>query len=183
MRHTPAPKSCAPGFTLIELAVVLFIMGLLMMIAMPYFGGLQGSELKSEARGLASRSNYLYEEAGAQKVLLRIVFDIDHNRYWVQRLDPFAVNPHFVPETGPAGRAVQLPPDIHIRDVWVQGAGGFQRGTISAQFYPSGVADAALIHLVDQQGAVMTLAISPFNGHAAVAGGDLSREAMAAQTR
>jgi general secretion pathway protein H len=183
MRRKPAPKSCAPGFTLLELAVVLFIMGLVMMIAMPYFGGLQGSQLKGEARGLASRSNYLYEEAGAQKVLLRIVFDIDHNRYSVQRLDPFAVNPRFVPETGPAGRAVQLPPDVRLRDVWVEGAGGFRRGIISAQYYPSGVADATLIHLVDQQGAVMTLAINPFNGRAAVARGDLTREAMAASTQ
>jgi general secretion pathway protein H len=183
MHCTPAPSNTAPGFTLLELAVVLFIMGLVMLIAMPYFGGLQSSQLKSEARGLASRSSYLYEEAGAQKVLLRIVFDLDHNRYSVQRLDPFAVNPRFVTETGPAGHPVQLPSDIRLRDVWVQGAGGFRRGVISTQFYPSGVADAALIHLVDQQGAVMTLAINPFNGRAAVEHGDLTREAMATQVR
>lgn len=183
MRRTLAPTGRAPGFTLLELAVVLFIMGLVMMIAMPYFGGLQGSQLKNEARGLASRTNYLYEEAGAQKVLLRMVFDLDHNRYAVERLDPFARNPRFGPETGPAGHAVQLPPDVRLRDVWVQGAGGFRRGTISAQFYPSGVADAALIHLADQQGAVMTLAINPFNGRAAIAPGDLTREAMAAHAR
>lgn len=180
MRRKLAPSGCARGFTLLELAVVLFIMGLVMLIAMPYFGGLQVSQLKNEARGLASRSNYLYEEAGAQKVLLRVVFDLDHNRYIVERLDPFGPNPRFGPETGPAGAPVQLPPDVRLRDVWVQGAGGFRRGMISTQFYPSGVADAALIHLVDQQGTVMTLAINPFNGHAAVARGDLTREAMAA---
>jgi prepilin-type N-terminal cleavage/methylation domain-containing protein len=54
------------GFTLLELAVVLFIMGLILTVAMPYLGGLRSAQLKSEARRLASRANYLYEEAGAQ---------------------------------------------------------------------------------------------------------------------
>jgi general secretion pathway protein H len=182
IRQSRTPR-CAAGFTLLELAVVLFIMGLVMLIAMPYFGGFQSSQLKSEARRLASRTNYLYEEAGAQKVMLRLVFDIDRNRYTVERLDPFATQPHFAPDTGPAGQPVNLPASVRLRDVWVEGAGGFRRGAISTQFYPSGVADAALIHLADSDGAVITLAINPFNGRAAIAQGDLSGEAMAALPR
>src|ERR1700751_2126639 len=85
----------SPAFTLLELAVVLFIMGLVMLIAMPYFGNLRRSQLKSEARRLASRTNYLYEEAGAQKVLIRLTFSLDANGYIVTRLDPFAATPHF----------------------------------------------------------------------------------------
>ncbi|HLW71224.1 MAG TPA: prepilin-type N-terminal cleavage/methylation domain-containing protein [Candidatus Binataceae bacterium] len=169
----------ARGFTLLELAVVLFIMGLVMMIAMPYFGGLRNSELKSEARRLASRSNYLYEEAGAQKVLLRLTFDLDHNGYFVTRLDPFAVQPQFGPERGPAGVPVRLPANIYLRDVWVEGAGAFRRGAISSQFYPSGIADGVVIHLSDSNGDVMTLSINPFSGRTAIARGDLSRQAMA----
>lgn len=176
-----AARGWTRGFTLLELAVVLFIMGLVMLIAMPYFGGLQHAQLTSAARQLASHTNYLYEEAGAQKVLLRIVFDLDHNRYSVERLDPFAMRPRFVPETGPAGGPVQLPTDVHLRDIWVEGAGGFRHGAISAQFYPSGVADAALIHLSDDGGSVITLAINPFNGRAALERGDLNRAAMAAR--
>ena len=91
-------RNRAPGFTLIELAVVLFIMGLMMLIAMPYFGGFQEAQLKSEARRLASRINYLYQEAGAQKILLRLTFDIDNNSYFATRLDPFASQPAFLPE-------------------------------------------------------------------------------------
>lgn len=164
----------ARGFTLLELAVVLFIMGLVMLLAMPYFGGFQGSQLKSEARRLASRSNYLYEEAGAQKVLLRLNFDLDHNSYFVTRLDPFAVKPAFSRETGPAGARITLPDDVRLRDVWVEGAGAFRRGSVSSQFYPSGSADAALIHLVDRDGAVLTLIIDPFDGRTAVMRGDLT---------
>ena len=68
--ETRAQVSHAPldgGFTLLELAVVMFVMGLIMMIALPYLGGLKGSELRSEVRRLASRANYLCEEAGRAK--------------------------------------------------------------------------------------------------------------------
>ncbi len=178
-RHTPIRYS--RGFTLLELAVVMFIMGLVLLMAMPYLGGYQTSRLKSEARRLAGRSNYLYEEAGAQKVLLRLTFDLDNNRYVVTRLDPLARRPRFVPETGPAGRPVNLPPGVHLRDVWVEGIGGLRRGTISSQYYPGGTADAALIHLTDERGNVITLAINPYNGRAAIARGDLSLQAMASR--
>ena len=55
------------GFTLLELAVVMFVMGLIMMIALPYVSGLKGSELRSEVRRLASRANYLYKKPARKK--------------------------------------------------------------------------------------------------------------------
>src|SRR5512143_3922778 len=93
----------ARGFTLIEIAVVIFLIGLVMTIAIPYFGSLQTSQMRSEARRLASRANYLYQEAGSQKVILRLSFDFANNRYFASRLDPFAAKPAFHPDRGPAG--------------------------------------------------------------------------------
>jgi len=164
----------AQGFTLLELAVVLFLIGLVMTIAMPHFAVFGDAQLKSAARRLASHANYLYQEAGAQKVLLRLTFDLDGDRYVVMRLDPFAPEPVFMPERGPAGAVVEMPTDVHIRDVTVEGAGTFRRGTVGVQFYPDGAADAAVIHLVDRSGTVFTLKIDPFSGGVSVARGDFS---------
>ena len=56
-----------PGFTLIEIAVVLFLMGLMFLIAMPYIGGISNSELKSASRRLAGpRDVSLRRSIGAQ---------------------------------------------------------------------------------------------------------------------
>lgn len=169
----------AAGFTLLELAIVLFIIGLVMTIAMPYFEGLQGAQLRSEARRLASRANYLYQEAGAQKVLLRITFDLDHNAYSTSRLDPFALKPAFMPEGGPAGVNVTMPAGVHLRDVWVEGAGIFRRGVVSSQFYPGGSVDATVVHLADDQGTVLTLAINSFSGRVAIVRGNFDASTMA----
>lgn len=177
--RTAARRRLAPGFTLLELAVVLFIIGLILTIAMPYFGGLKNAELKSEARRLASRASYLYEEAGAQKVLLRLTFNLNSNSYFVSRLDPFALRPVFMPETGPAGGRTLMPAGVRVRDVWVEGVGAKNRGVASCQFYPSGAADAAVIHLTNDNGMILTLAINPFNGRVAILHGDLSPSAIA----
>jgi prepilin-type N-terminal cleavage/methylation domain-containing protein len=172
-----------PGFTLLELAVVLLIIGLVLAIAMPHFGAFQGAELRSEAHRLAARSHYLYEEAGAQKVLLRLNLDLNHSAYFVTRLDPYAANPSFIREKGPAGGVVTMPADVRLRDVWVEGGGEFRSGIVKCQFYPGGIADAAVIHLLDRNGDVITVGIDPFNGAAAIIPGDLSPAAMQEQTR
>ena len=149
-----------------------------MAIAMPRFGAFQGAELRSESHRLAARTHYLYQEAGAQKVLLRLNFDLNRGTYFVTRLDPFGAKPYFVPEKGPAGGLVTMPADIRLRDVWVEGAGLFRNGVVGCQFYPSGTADAAIIHLFDRDGEVMTIGIDPFNGAASIFPGDLSPSAF-----
>jgi prepilin-type N-terminal cleavage/methylation domain-containing protein len=171
------------AFTLLELAVVLLLIGLVLAIAMPHFGAFQGAELRSESHRLATRSYYLYQEASTQKVLLRLNLDLNHSTYFTTRLDPFAARPTFTPEKGPAGGVVTMPADVRLRDVWVEGAGLFRSGIVGCEFYPSGTADAAVIHLFDRNGDVMTVGIDPFNGTAAIIPGDLSPAAFQQETR
>jgi hypothetical protein len=56
--------------------------------------------------------------------------------------------------------------------------GDVSRGTISTQFYPSGAADATVIHLMDASGDVYTLAINPYSGRTAIAVGDIKYNAV-----
>jgi prepilin-type N-terminal cleavage/methylation domain-containing protein len=105
----------APGFTLLEIAIVLFIMGLIISLAIPYFGGFTGARLKSEARRLAGRATYLYDAAASEKVVMRLNLDLDSNSYFVTRLDPYQPNASFHLQPGFLGR-VMLPPGIRLRD-------------------------------------------------------------------
>ena len=153
--------------------VVLFLMGLIMLIAMPYLGGITNAELKSTSRRLAGRATYLYDEASARKLVIRLVFDMDANAYYVMVADPYAPQPAFFPDLSTAGRRVNLPNNVRIRDVTVEGVGTLSRGTISTQFYPEGFVDATIVHLIDSRGRVMTVGIDPLTGHVMLALGDL----------
>lgn len=165
-------RKSAAGFTLLELVMVVFIMGLLLMIAMPNLGAFRGTQVRSEIRRLAGRATYLYEKAAAEKAVYRLIFHIDSGAYEVARLDPFAVEPAFLPATGPGTEPVKLPPTVAIRDVSVEGIGTFSRGSVATHFYPQGYVDATLIHLVDASGTVYTMFLNPLTGGVAVALGD-----------
>src|SRR5205823_6344795 len=161
------------GFTLLEIAIVLFIMGLIMSIALPYFGGLTGTRLKSEARRLAGHATYLYDAAETEKVVVRLNFDLDSNSYFVTRLDPYQAAPTFKLQHGLLGR-VMLPPGIRLRDVTVGALGTATRGVVGCAFYPTGWADATVIHLAASNGAIFTLAINPLTGQVSILSGDFS---------
>jgi general secretion pathway protein H len=167
-----------PGFTLLELAVVIFIMGLMITLVMPYLGGFQKAQLRSQARRLAGRATYLYDEAAGHKMVLKLIFDLDHNGYMVASLDPYAPEPIFAPDRTPAARPVQMPSSVRIRDVTIEGIGTVGKGTVSCQFYPEGYVDATVVHLDDVSGHVMTLAFIPLTGRVAVVDGDVAPAEM-----
>jgi len=148
-------------------------MGLMMLIAMPYIGGLTDAELKSASRRLAGRATYLFDEASAHKLVIQLVFDLNANAYFVMTADPYSPQPTFFPDHSLAGRRVVLPNSVRIRDVTVEGIGTLARGTIATQFYPQGYVDGTLIHLVDSKGRVMTIEINPLTGQVMIAKGDL----------
>ncbi len=177
----PGLRGFKDGFTLLEIAVVLFIMGLMLLIAIPQFGGFRSAQLKSAARRLAGRANYLFEEAAARKLVIRLVFDLDRNAYAVMIADPYAASPMFFADRSPADAPVVLPLAVRIRDVTVQGAGTFTRGAVACQFYPEGYADATLIHLVDASGDEITLALNSLTGRVSIANGDLTQTQFAGQ--
>jgi prepilin-type N-terminal cleavage/methylation domain-containing protein len=162
-----------PGFTLLEIAIVLFIMGLIMTIALPYFGGLTGARLKSEARRLAGRATYLYDAAASQQMVMRLNFDLDTNSYFVTSLDPYQPMATFHPVGGFLGQ-VAMPPGIRIRDVTIGALGTATRGVVGCLFYPTGWVDATVIHLDASNGEVFTLAINPLTGQVSIIPRDIN---------
>ena len=161
------------GFTLLELSIVLFIMGLVIALAMPHFGGLPSAHLKSESRRLAGRATYLYQRATSDRMLMRLTFDLDTNSYYVSRLDPYANEPLFQQDSQPGLAPVLMPIGVRLRDVTVEGIGTITRGTANCMFYPEGYVDATVVHLMDDSGTIFTLSFNPSSGRVAIRNGDI----------
>jgi general secretion pathway protein H len=173
-----AATAYAPGFTLLELAVVIFIMGLMLTLALPYLGGFRQAALKSQARRLAGRATYMFDEATGHKLVLRLIFDLDNNGYAAVQLDPYAIKPVYAPDTSASGRPVMMPAAIRIRDVTIEGIGRVNRGVVATNFYPEGYVDATVVHLEDASGDVMTLEFVPLTGQVAIISGDVMPAGM-----
>jgi prepilin-type N-terminal cleavage/methylation domain-containing protein len=175
-----AARAGERGFTLLEIAIVVFIMGLLVTLITPRLSGLRTARLKSEVRRLSGRASYLYDKATSNKLVMRLTFDLDTNRYFVSRLDPYALEPMFIPDLDPGSAPVMLPAGVRVRDVAVEGVGALDSGVISSTFYPQGYVDMTVIHIQDEAGHVFTIKLDPITGRPIVRKGDIPVAAAAA---
>ncbi len=154
------PGSDAAGFTLIEIAVVLFLMALMAILIMPSVAAFHLSRLKHEVRRLAGRATFFTIRPSANKLVLRLTFNfnakvtLSAGSTRMLRLRPS------LPTWKTAPRRSSCRPDVRLRDVTVEGDGTITRGTVSCNFYPEGYVDATVVHLIDPAGTVFTLSFS-----------------------
>ncbi len=160
--------SSLKGFTLLELSLVLFIIGLLVTVLVPRLGGLEQARLETSAKRLAALVRYLHGEAAFRGQTYRIQYDLDQHRYGVQVLTPSQATKTFVAEESPLSQPVQLPTNITFADIRVPSIGRVSAGQVFTHFYPQGYTDPTVVHLRDQQSRTMTVIIPPITGEAAV---------------
>ncbi len=169
---TPGPRSPAPnGFTLLELSLVLFIIGLLVTVIMPRLGDLSGTRLESSAQRLAALVRYLNGEAAFSSQLYRLNYDLDKRIYWVSVLAADRDAREFIPDASLLARPVQLPASITFVDVHVPSAGRVSTGQVYTHFYPQGYTDPTVIHLRDQHSRVVTVTIPPLPAEVGISEG------------
>jgi len=167
---TPNPRPLTPdaGFTLLELSLVLFIIGLLITILVPRLGNLDGVRLEASAQRLAALVRYLNGEAAFRGHVYRLSYDFSQRTYAVQVLVPSRGAADFVLDQSPLSRPVQLPANITFADIRVPSRGRVNTGQVFTHFYPQGYADPTVIHLRDQHDRVATVMIPPITGEAQV---------------
>ncbi len=167
----PNPKSQIlnpKGFTLLELSLVLFIIGLLVMVLLPRFGDIGSARLESSARRLAALVRYVNGEAAFNGHTYRIRYDLREQTYAVQVLVPSRGATEFVADPSPMSQPVRLPSGITFADIRVSQAGRMNAGQVFTHFYPQGYVDPTVVHLRDQQARMMTVMIPPITGEARV---------------
>ena len=107
------------GYTLIELAVVVVLIGLMLAISIPRIQySLLTDNLKSTTRRIIGLVKGLRDEAIREQKVCLLCFDIESNELWVESDAPSEEERELARE-----RAFRLPPDIRILDVWCRGKG------------------------------------------------------------
>lgn len=152
--------SSAAGFTLVELALVVLLVGLFSAFAVPMFGNIGDGGLTPSARRLAGTVKYLYNEAALSGRPHRLVFDLKRGTFSALRHDR---DGELVPVAG-SFREQRLLGATRFRDLQVAGRGSFRSGEVTADFLPAGWVDELVIHLAGERGREMTLHVEPFTG-------------------
>ncbi len=124
------------GFSLIELILVLFLIGLIAGLVTPFLiSTLDRTKSQSEVRKIASTLRYARNQAISQKIPFAFAANIDDNRYWITPLN-----------SNETSRFFSLGPKIRIAQFVFQEE-TIVHGSFSIVFYPQGSSSGGSIGL------------------------------------
>lgn len=172
-RFKQVPSEPPSGFTLIELILVLFIVGLLLATVFPKLSSLGRGDLKLASRHLIRTVQLMMDRSTATKRLYRLNFDLENQQYWATVLQG---DGEFVPVDPTVLTRVTLPNPVRIEDVTTLRHGKITEGEAYMQFYPTGMVEKTLLHLTRGDEDQMTLIVQPLTGRVKVMEGYVEEE-------
>jgi len=145
------------GFTLIELVVVMVLLSIMTAFAVPSIRtALFSDQLKSTARRLIGLINEVGQTARSDQQEYFLVFDRQTRAFQVQTANGKQEKRILKP--------VPLPDGVEVVDFTSVYGGTESQGELSLRFSKKGYVDKTLIHLRNEDGRELTLALSPFLG-------------------
>lgn len=161
---TPKPyskKSCRGGFTLIEIAVVLAIIGMVMLLVIPKLPSSNQENLKISARTLGSTLRYIQERGATSRTGYYITFAPGTESVKISELstDGTAIEP-----SDPLLQKSPIKEGIVVADVRIPRLGKVTDGELRIDITVSGVRDFITIHLRSIDGKFWTVMAFPSGG-------------------
>jgi general secretion pathway protein H len=135
------------AFTLIELSIVIFLLSFFAVISVPLLSSVGENNLNHSARRISGIVKHLYNEAALTATTQRLTFNIDQGSCTPQQQS--ALN-EWQTLKGTV-RHYQLPQDVKISEIWIDGKGKLTTGTATIDFNPQGWLPATTIHLQQDQ--------------------------------
>ncbi len=149
------------GFTLVELAVVIVVLGVMLSLVISRLGDMGEANLKQSARHLTGTIRFLRDEAQAKKAVFRLRFDIPNGHYWAEVLSLAGEQAvEFRKYHSEMGSEGILSGQTAFSDV----RAGSHSDEHYIQFTPDGWVEKTFIYLKDADEKIFTLIVRPLTG-------------------
>ncbi len=157
---TAGRSSNQAGFTLIELALVVLLLGLMASLGLPLISGFEPNRLDSTARRLAGTVKYLYNEAAMTGMEHRLTFEMDDNSYRAEQVNRSG---ELEPLLG-VGAKKKLKDGVQFASIYQPQRGEQKEGEMTTALLPGGWMEETIIHLQDEKEHKLTLRLVPLTG-------------------
>ena len=145
------------GYTLVELAVVVFLAGLMLTLAVPKVRDtLVNDGLKSTVRHFVGAVRALRTDAVREQIDYVLLLDLDKNSFWTYSTD---MTPEKLLDR--KKNAFLFPAGVKIADVSQLGLEKKSGGEVAIKLYKQGYVQPTIIHLVKDD-RYLTIALAPF---------------------
>ena len=151
------------AFTLVELAVVAVIIGVVAIVTFPRLSALlSGRKLMGFSGKLAGTLDYVRARSVTDGRVYYFNFDKSKRQYWVTGGEDGDE-----PLEGKLGRPQKLPEGVSLRRIKLgEGSTRFFKPVV--RFYPRGNSDGAVIYLETEQGDRASVRVKPYTGRSEV---------------
>ncbi|MBN1625096.1 MAG: prepilin-type N-terminal cleavage/methylation domain-containing protein [Deltaproteobacteria bacterium] len=152
------------GFTLIELSVVLFLIGLIVSLVLPQIRDAALSDtLKNTAMVLTSTVNEIRHQAVKDNRECFLKFNFETKRFWAD-LAWITDEERNIAEA----LSFSLPSDVEVTDICFKDGKIYTSEEVSISFSREGYITPAVIHLSSRDGRRLSFILRPFLGDAGV---------------
>ncbi len=160
--RTSSDNGCerARGFTFLELAIVLLLLGFIFLLTFPNFRHLGPGDTKRAVLNLVGSMRYAQSQAATTKNFYRLNMDVKENSFWVT----VAEKGKFVREGTSEGQPAYLPRGVSFLDVDHPERGKVRDGAAYVEFSPTGWAEECTIHLQKSEEETFTIFVHPLGG-------------------
>jgi prepilin-type N-terminal cleavage/methylation domain-containing protein len=161
-----AKKGAGPGFTLVELLVVMIIVVIGYAALRPTFGGfVRGAQKRAALRKIVGLLSSARAQAIAKGKLVRVICDPSEQVLWAEvQVDP-RVDLHEFESIAILGRReVRLPGHLAVVEIWVAGQPASDLNQAAIYFYPDGHTDGAVLALAADTGSQAVIEVAPTTG-------------------
>ena len=150
-------KRSNSGFTLIELAVVIFLIGVTLLFAAPRLPETLLSEpSKSASRWIILKVQSLKNQSVKEHKQFMLHADINTDRFWSTSESMSEEE-----KLEAADKGYQLPGGLNLVDVTYPDGEKASSGQVDIRFYEKGYSDRAILHIDDDEDKI-SLQIEPF---------------------
>ncbi|MDI6782846.1 MAG: prepilin-type N-terminal cleavage/methylation domain-containing protein [bacterium] len=170
-RNEVQPISFNPGFTLLEILIVLVIVTLIIGFAIPNFrGAFEQTKLESASRNLVTMLGTAQHLSVIHRLMFQVKFDSNKQEYQIIPDSSLLKDNDELPNYA---RRRKLPDGVKFGTITIRAPGTPETGggTQFLAFYPNGGSDGAVISLGDNSGAIITLQVMKATGLIKVSSG------------
>lgn len=155
------------GFTLVELGMVVFLLGLFATLSIPLFYSGSESALYTDARKISTAVRHLYNEAAISGAQHRIRCELESGLFEFEFVDGAGEWRSIENKRS----SLQLDSEVRIRDIWREDAGTASKGSVTINIYSQGWMPATTIHLQSGSGSnlsELSIHLLPLSGLAEI---------------